>query len=1413
MDWHCLIKNGERAIFINKTIGKKVRDGVISALKWAGPLSLTGGYFTYFTVFRFLEQNFTSVKFGIFNLLMRSVFDLTILTFCVGMWLPLTMGFAFGENKNLQESLRSVVISFKKLFPYNFFYWFSVNSLCWYIFPEASSMKWLHSLAYIVWIGYFSKKVSDFIIEEESAPPSRNGFSKNGKVSSSAIADELVSLEERISLGWDDIARVVSQAAQAELNEIMPSLMRLRFLIQVKFVKGGGNIGEMLSEIDASLNKIAGKKYFHKYYGRIRTVISSLPHQGMNIFTIVNEAERLDYLVGGETESIAHDIRHEAHTWLDKAVYEQVKAYKEFLVRGKEIPFIVPKPNDQEAARLVRKYLQDKLEGKGKDIYSCILSLENSLELLYGERGYENMLHVLALWEHEAAAVQNELCRHIVSLRKMIEKRNHLWAIEVITRMRNNIYGLIKAMPQHRLKLIYMDLALENILGQLSGHCCEEVFAVKKANFSAILTLSKLLIENIIYSGWAGRHILMLSKIVDASDRRYSELKNIVEQLMKSLTDILDEMNETADIEADVARRLMINDEQREKLKANYRRSIVNYDKALQVIERVYHLTNAVLENEGDGYIFGAPKLFSHLPDFVHIDSADSRFVLDNEHRLQEDFGGKDGHLLVMNSMGLPVPSGFEIPISVSRYKLHRRYPKDFEKMVRENMRLLEENWAQRQMKVTGKRRIFKFNPTVDEIKQGIVPLLVSVRSGSILKMPGILLTVLNVGSTEEAAEALLQMFHKRFTYDTHSRFLESYGEYVYSIDTTIFNNVISECESEMGVKERSMMSAEQLYELNARFKKAIVGELEKMGEDPVEFKKDLQDPYRQLTKAIVAVLESWDREDARQYRAMHGISDGFYTPVTVQAMVYGNFSENSGAGAVLTEDWEGNITGEYSSTAQGRDIADGLIIPYDIHLLKERAPELYRQLSKAGRRIRLAYGNNQELEFTIENGRLWFLQTSRTAVVKAQVWKELAAQGYSVIAKGRGVYGGGYRGRVVFALEQIEEIGTKAKIEGFDGAILVMHYPVPADAGRITGKGLGAMITEKGGISSHGASIARGDKIHTIVGVDGLTFDTTARVWMLGGGLLKEGDILSLDYREEKGLVYRGEVSYTQDASSPVEEGGEWQIISSQELGGIQRKLTMIRQKEARGIPDNSKIIIRKFRLVAAIRGDFLSNKEKYIFSLKLVSLSERIGGGSQFKEVYELFDQEGKILPFVIKLPSEFTIIGWQEYVKVLLEIKKYMGGIYPDFNILTGEDAVFMNKSYPFLVMPKIYHRVCILPDTYKLSDGTRINLKDKKKELIMTLVKKGIVYFDLSHDQEYGFCGLHIYFPVAITGTNKKTKAAIRRYTGKKHGKRVFVITVYTAGSKKEKLGHCLCRNVKGKLMSLSAKRYVNLTLVH
>ena len=152
-----------------------------------------------------------------------------------------------------------------------------------------------------------------------------------------------------------------------------------------------------------------------------------------------------------------------------------------------------------------------------------------------------------------------------------------------------------------------------------------------------------------------------------------------------------------------------------------------------------------------------ALQAISRIPDFTRIDQADTKFILENEHRLQEDFGGKGGHLLVMNSMGIPVPNGFEIPISVSRYKLHQKYPRDFEEMVRENMQALEKNWIQRQKKITGKERIFKFNPSVNEIKRGILPLLVAVRSGSILKMPGILLTILNVGSNEEIAEELFE--------------------------------------------------------------------------------------------------------------------------------------------------------------------------------------------------------------------------------------------------------------------------------------------------------------------------------------------------------------------------------------------------------------------------------------------------------------------------------------------------------------------------------------------------------------------------------------------------------------------------------------------------------------------------------
>ena len=352
-------------------------------------------------------------------------------------------------------------------------------------------------------------------------------------------------------------------------------------------------------------------------------------------------------------------------------------------------------------------------------------------------------------------------------------------------------------------------------------------------------------------------------------------------------------------------------------------------------------------------------------------------------------------------------------------------------------MKVLEDNWSEKHSAFSGESSLFRFNPEIDELRKGVIPLLVSIRPGSILKMPGSLPTITNIGINEKIVEFLAGKFNPRFAYDTYSRFLESYGEGVYGISSERFNNILEIYTYESGSSDRSKMNAPQLKILCERFKNLIVRELEIMGQDSGILERDLAYPLGQLRKALRAVLNSWEREDAFKYRACHGISNNFYPSVTVQAMVNGNLDSESGAGVLIYRNVDGRIiiTGEYSSNAQGLDIADGLIRPGKINTLKERNPRLYNRLLEEAGKLSACYFIDPEIEFTVSGqGQLWFLQVSREAHRKRIAWRKLAVEGHKPAGKGIGVYGGGLRGKVIFDAADIKSTSEAARKEGLEG-------------------------------------------------------------------------------------------------------------------------------------------------------------------------------------------------------------------------------------------------------------------------------------------------------------------------------------------------------------------------------------------
>ena len=476
--------------------------------------------------------------------------------------------------------------------------------------------------------------------------------------------------------------------------------------------------------------------------------------------------------------------------------------------------------------------------------------------------------------------------------------------------------------------------------------------------------------------------------------------------------------------------------------------------------------------------------------------------------------GGKGANLAEMTRIGIPVPPGFTITTEVCRlYLRDLRYPDGITQQVEENVRRLEAD--------TGKT-----------LGGSEAPLLVSVRSGGAVSMPGMMETILNLGLNDESVEALArESGDPRFAYDSYRRFVQMYGDVVLGVHGSAFEKRLTALKRERGVEEDMDLSADDLRALVAEFK-AIVREHsgERFPEDPEE----------QLWGAIEAVFRSWNAERAIAYRRVHGIPDYMGTAVSVVAMAYGNMGNDSGTGVAFTRNpstGERKFFGEFLVNAQGEDVVAGIRTPLSIDQMATKLPAAYEQLLVVQDKLEQHYREMQDLEFTVERGRLYLLQTrtgKRTARAAIRIATEMVAEGLideaeavrridpkqldqllhprldpaaevNVLVTGLPASPGAASGRVVFD----PDTAAARAAEG-EPVILVREETSPDDFhGMVAAQ---AVVTARGGMTSHAAVVARGMGKCCVVGASGLAVDHDGGCCSSGDVTVNEGDWITVD-------------------------------------------------------------------------------------------------------------------------------------------------------------------------------------------------------------------------------------------------------------------------------------------------------------
>ena len=507
---------------------------------------------------------------------------------------------------------------------------------------------------------------------------------------------------------------------------------------------------------------------------------------------------------------------------------------------------------------------------------------------------------------------------------------------------------------------------------------------------------------------------------------------------------------------------------------------------------------------------------------------------------MRELLGGKGANLAEMTNIGLPVPQGFTITTEACTqyYEDGRQINPEIQDQINEYIGKMEE--------ITGKKFGDKENP-----------LLVSVRSGARASMPGMMDTILNLGLNEEVVETIAeQSGNPRWAYDCYRRFIQMYSDVVMEVGKKYFEELIDEMKADRGVKQDVELTADDLKELAEQFKAEYKS---KIGED---FPSD---PKEQLMGAVKAVFRSWDNPRANVYRRDNDIPYSWGTAVNVQSMAFGNMGDDCGTGVAFTRDpatGEKGLFGEFLTNAQGEDVVAGVRTPMHISEMEQKFPEAFAQFTQVCKTLEDHYRDMQDMEFTVEHGKLYMLQTrngKRTAQAALKIACDLVDEGMRTeeeavlmidprnldtllhpqfdakalkaatpMGKGLGASPGAACGKIVFTAEDAKEQGGAG-----EKVVLVRLETSPEDIEGM--KAAQGILTVRGGMTSHAAVVARGMGTCCVSGCSDITMDEENKQFTLAGKTFHEGDFISID--GTTGNIYDGIIP-TVDATIAGEFG-----------------------------------------------------------------------------------------------------------------------------------------------------------------------------------------------------------------------------------------------------------------------------------
>ena len=654
--------------------------------------------------------------------------------------------------------------------------------------------------------------------------------------------------------------------------------------------------------------------------------------------------------------------------------------------------------------------------------------------------------------------------------------------------------------------------------------------------------------------------------------------------------------------------------------------------------------------------------------------------------------GGKGANLAEMTNIGLPVPQGFTITTEACT-----KYYEDG-KEINDEIQFQINEYIEKLEKITGK----KFGDMEN-------PLLVSVRSGARASMPGMMDTILNLGLNEEVVNVIAEKSNNpRWAWDCYRRFIQMYSDVVMEVGKKYFEQLIDKMKQEKGVTQDIELDFEDLKELAREFKEEYK---EKIGKDFPD------DPKEQLMGAIKAVFRSWDNPRANVYRRDNDIPYSWGTAVNVQSMAFGNMGDDCGTGVAFTRDpatGEKGLFGEFLTNAQGEDVVAGVRTPMKINEMETKFPEAFIEFKKVCKILESHYRDMQDMEFTVEHGKLYMLQTrngKRTAQAALKIACDLVDEGMRTeeeavlmidprnldtllhpqfdvdslkkskpVGKGLGASPGAACGKVVFTAEDAEAWNKNG-----EKVILVRLETSPED---ITGmKASQGILTVRGGMTSHAAVVARGMGTCCVSGCGEIQMDEENKEFTLDGKTYHEGDIISID--GTTGYIYDGKIE-TVDAKVV----GEFKRVM--EWADKYRKLGV--RTNADTPRDTKKAIELGAEGIGLCRTEHMFFDEERIFAIRKMILSETLEEREKalsllipyqkgdFKEMYK----ELKGLPMTVRyldpplhefLPKEESdIVALAKDMNVTVEHLKAKCSELHEFNPMMGHRGCRLDVTYP-------------------------------------------------------------------------------------------------------------------------------------